>query len=327
MAAQETYLLKFNADTGEFTQAVEKATDKVKELKVESSNTGQSGKSAFGLLDQATGGLAGKVKQSVDAVKGLNIGLRGTKAAIAATGIGLLIVAVGELIANFDKISDFFRDKTRENALQRENFFISRAVESQKESLEIAKIQKQSANDIFKIRQSLLDIEEDQLTNEIAIKKEQGDQEAVLELQKSLRQKQLDIVLLQATAEQDLQDILEQSKRLNDAGYAASKAREEAVKSEQDQLNALSERSKKFTEELAATRKQLAYQTKEYTKASEGEYKLGVAKLIAEKEILIAQAEANLTEVLSQEETLRAAIQTKLSGHDAALSQSKDAVH
>lgn len=327
MAAQETYLIKFNADTGEFTQAVEKATDKVKELKVESSNTGQSGKSAFGLLDQATGGLAGKVKQSVDAVKGLNIGLRGTKAAIAATGIGLLIVAVGELIANFDKISDFFKDKTRENALQRENFFISRAVESQKESLEIAKIQKQSANDIFKIRQSLLDIEEDQLTNEIAIKKEQGDQEAVLELQKNLRQKQLDIVLLQATAEQDLQDILEQSKRLNDAGYAASKAREEVVKSEQDQLNALSERSKKFTEELAATRKQLAYQTKEYTKASEGEYKLGVAKLIAEKEILIAQAEANLTEVLSQEETLRAAIQTKLSGHDAALSQSKDALH
>ena len=64
MAAQETYLIKFNADTGEFTQAVEKATDKVKELKVESSNTGQSGKFAFGLLDQATGGLAGKVKQS-----------------------------------------------------------------------------------------------------------------------------------------------------------------------------------------------------------------------------------------------------------------------
>ena len=327
MATTENIILKVSADTGEFTQAVEKATDKVKELKDESTNTGESGKFAFGLLDQATGGLAGKVKQSVTAVKGLNIGLKGTKAAIAATGIGLLIVAVGELIANFDKISDFFRDKTRENALQRENALLAWAGESQKESLEIAKIQKQSANDIFKIRQSLLEIEEDQLTNEIAIKKEQGDQEAVLQLQKNLRQKQLDIVLLQATAEQDLQDILEQSKRLNDAGYAASKAREEAVKSEQEQLNALSERSKKFTDEIAATRKQLAYQTKEYEKASEGEYKLGVAKLIAEKEILIAQAEANLTEVLSQEETLRAAIQTKLAGHDAALSQSKDAVH
>lgn len=40
------------------------------------------------------------------AAKGTSVALKGVKTAIAATGIGLLIVALGELIANWDKVRD-----------------------------------------------------------------------------------------------------------------------------------------------------------------------------------------------------------------------------
>ena len=318
MAAQETYLIKFNADTGEFTQAVEKATDKVKELKVESSNTGQSGKFAFGLLDQATGGLAGKVKQSVTAVKGLNIGLKGTKAAIAATGIGLLIVAVGELIANFDKISEFFRDKTREGSLQRETELMERQLDVSRENLELANIQKKSSQDIFAIKESILKNEETQLEREIAIKHEQGDQEAILELQKNLRQKQLDIVILQATAEQDLQDILEESKRINDEGYAASKAREEAVKKEQDALRAVSR-------EVGGLQVAIQMADAEISKYTEGTE--AHAKAVAFYAEQRAKDEASLLPLLEQQATIQEAVNKKLAAYDEVLEGGKAGAH
>jgi hypothetical protein len=318
MAAQETYLLKFNADTGEFTQAVEKATDKVKELKVESSNTGQSGRFAFGLLDQATGGLAGKVKQSVDAVKGLNIGLRGTKAAIAATGIGLLIVAVGELIANFDKISEFFRDKTREGSLKREAELMERQLDVSRENLELANIQKKSSQDIFALKESILKNEETQLEREIAIKHEQGDQEAILELQKNLRQKQLDIVLLQATAEQDLQDILEESKRINDEGYAASKAREESVKKEQDALRAVS----REVGGLQAAIQMADAEISKYTEGTEAH-----AKAVAFYAEQRAKDEASLLPLLEQQAIIQEAVNKKLAAYDEVLEGGKAGAH
>jgi hypothetical protein len=59
------------------------------------------------LLDRLTGGLAGMFEKSFKAVQGLNLGLKGMKAAIAATGIGLLVVAVGALVENWEKVLGF----------------------------------------------------------------------------------------------------------------------------------------------------------------------------------------------------------------------------
>lgn len=66
------------------------------------------------LLDRLTGGLAGMFEKSFEAVKGLNLGLKGMRAAIAATGIGLLVVAVGALVENWEKVVGFLNGATSE---------------------------------------------------------------------------------------------------------------------------------------------------------------------------------------------------------------------
>ena len=57
--------------------------------------------------------LVSQVNGAIPIVKSLNLtatkGLKGVKAAIASTGIGLLIIAVGELAANWSKVTDAVR--------------------------------------------------------------------------------------------------------------------------------------------------------------------------------------------------------------------------
>ena len=67
---------------------------------------------AAGSIDVASPGfreLVSQVRGAIPIVKSLNLtattGLKGIKAAIASTGIGLLIIAVGELAANWSKVS------------------------------------------------------------------------------------------------------------------------------------------------------------------------------------------------------------------------------
>ena len=56
------------------------------------------------LLDKLTGGLASSFKKAYTGVQGLVKGIGGIKGAIAATGIGLLVVGIGELIKNWDSV-------------------------------------------------------------------------------------------------------------------------------------------------------------------------------------------------------------------------------
>lgn len=88
--------LEVDADTSKLNKAIEESEDAVKDL-------GSTGKNAIGLLDQATGGLATKFMQAKGGIGQLIKGLNLTKVAIAGTGIGLLVVAIGSLIAYFTK--------------------------------------------------------------------------------------------------------------------------------------------------------------------------------------------------------------------------------
>ena len=72
---------------------------------------------AAGSIDVASPGfreLVSQVRGAIPIVKSLNLtavkGLKGVKAAIASTGIGLLIIAVGELAANWSKVTDAVKD-------------------------------------------------------------------------------------------------------------------------------------------------------------------------------------------------------------------------
>ena len=58
------------------------------------------------LLDQVTGGLASQVRSVVDANRLFNISLKGTRAALIATGVGAFVVALGLVVAYWEDISD-----------------------------------------------------------------------------------------------------------------------------------------------------------------------------------------------------------------------------
>ncbi len=86
----------FQRNVGDYANAFEKAFDKV----------------LGGLQNNDTfiGKLAGNIKNLIPVIKAANTtatkGLSGVKKAIASTGIGLLVVAVGTLAANWDKVSE-----------------------------------------------------------------------------------------------------------------------------------------------------------------------------------------------------------------------------
>ena len=103
MATQENYLLKFNADTGELTQSLERVSSSINKLDSQVGTTNSSVEGGMQKLDQMTGGLITSFKAARTGLKGAVAGMKTLKGAIAATGIGLLVVAVGSLVLWFQK--------------------------------------------------------------------------------------------------------------------------------------------------------------------------------------------------------------------------------
>lgn len=108
------YILRFLPDTEELEKAIENVGKNLEGI-------GKKGDAAMGLLDQATGGATGKLdslfkgfKSAQQGVQGFNLGLKGTKAAIVSTGIGALVVLLGELIANWDSIIGAINSASKE---------------------------------------------------------------------------------------------------------------------------------------------------------------------------------------------------------------------
>ena len=103
-------------------EATDETTQGIQEIKQEASavgekfdDVGSKSKAAIKLIDKATGGLATKVISTGQSVAKLGKGLvssfkagvtgaNALKTAIAATGIGLLLVAIGAIAANWDSI-------------------------------------------------------------------------------------------------------------------------------------------------------------------------------------------------------------------------------
>ena len=95
--------------------AAEGAADGFKELGEESKNAGEAGEGAVSVLDEATGGLASRFKNVIVGVKKMGVALKASfksgvagasslKKGIAATGIGLLVVALATIVAYWDDI-------------------------------------------------------------------------------------------------------------------------------------------------------------------------------------------------------------------------------
>ena len=95
--------------------AAEGAATEFKDLGKEAKTAGEGGEGAMVLLDEATGGLASRFKNVVTGVKQMGTslvtsfkagikGANGLKIGIAATGIGLLVIALGAIVAYWEDI-------------------------------------------------------------------------------------------------------------------------------------------------------------------------------------------------------------------------------
>ncbi len=68
---------------------------------------------AIAVLDSLTGGLASRFRDTLEASRLFNISLKGMRTALVATGIGAFIVALGLVVAYWDRIKDAIRGTTQ----------------------------------------------------------------------------------------------------------------------------------------------------------------------------------------------------------------------
>ena len=142
-------------------------------------------------IDKLTGGFATKVvklgkgfKSGVGGIKSFIVGLSGVKKALLATGIGALVVLVGPLIANFDKIKTLLLgiSKESENAAK----FTKETAEASKQQLDNL----EASNNILKLQgkteKEIRDLKRQQ-TNETILALE-----ASLKTQKTIRDLQIE---------------------------------------------------------------------------------------------------------------------------------------
>ena len=110
MAIQKN--IKINVDTDEAVRDLNKLEGSLKEVNQEAGKTttgikdvGENG-GAIAVLDSLTGGLATRFRDAYEASKLFNFSLKGTRAALIATGIGLFVVALGTIVAYWSEISE-----------------------------------------------------------------------------------------------------------------------------------------------------------------------------------------------------------------------------
>tara|TARA_R110000787_G_C13419932_1_gene444806 strand:+ start:19 stop:1917 length:1899 start_codon:yes stop_codon:yes gene_type:complete len=95
--------------------------------------------SAMSVLNKVTGGLATQFRTVIGATKAFNAQLKITKSALITTGIGILVVLLGEVIANWKQIIGYFDDAAKKAKEQKEQ--LNRSLEFSNERLKTLKLQ------------------------------------------------------------------------------------------------------------------------------------------------------------------------------------------
>lgn len=186
----------------DFADAVKKATkqtedleDATKDLGKSSEQAGEAGEGAIKVLDEATGGLATKVKevggglkamgkQAVTAFKGAVQGASAMGKALIATGIGAIVVALGLIVAYWDDIKGLVNGTSR---AQRDLLAATEdTLEANRESLSITEESENSLRLAGKSEREIRDLKIQQ-TNEVITATE-----ALLEQQKQMKKSQVE---------------------------------------------------------------------------------------------------------------------------------------
>ena len=141
MAVKTEIEIGINAEGAK--SSLDGATDALSQIGESLQGVESAGDAAFGILDQATGGLASSVKgviggiqsfgkSAVTAFRASTAGAGALKKALISTGIGALVVAVGLLVAYWDDIVGFISGASEEQ---------KKLVEDAKESVRLAEEQ------------------------------------------------------------------------------------------------------------------------------------------------------------------------------------------
>lgn len=108
--------LEVEAKTGKAKKAIDDLNNSLEQV----ADAGDKNREGFELLDQATGGYAGQIKNlaggirdGIKGAKGFAKSLKGVKGALLATGIGAIVVALGLIVAYWDEIVALFDDGTK----------------------------------------------------------------------------------------------------------------------------------------------------------------------------------------------------------------------
>lgn len=259
MAKRErTEIVRFDAKTGKFQNKLGGITEKIRKVKDAAKETAEGTEKAFddssgkiaGALDVFTGGLFGELQTVKEGVRGLVPAFKGLRGAIISTGVGALIVLLGELIANFDTIQEWFRDKTREEALMKENKLIEKRNRLLSEELITLESQEASARVLFNIRQEMLENDIKRLRNLREIGVEQDDQEKIEEAITGLKEKQLELSKLMAEEEARRTNLREEARRLIDEEYAKEAEERDATKQFDQELEVINKRRRDLNLEM-----------------------------------------------------------------------------
>ena len=155
--------------------AAEGAADGFKELGEESKNAGEAGEGAVSVLDEATGGLASRFKNVIVGVKKMGVALKASfksgvagasslKKGIAATGIGLLVIALATIVAYWDDIVGLVSGVSSQQKKLNEE--VEANVASQQEALDAISAQENSLKLQGKTEAEIRDLKIQQ-TNEV----------------------------------------------------------------------------------------------------------------------------------------------------------------
>ena len=177
-AAVQGTLNLLNIESTEFEKAM---------IKVQSAMAIAQGVGGMKDLIEGGGTLITVFKNAVTGVKAFIKSLTGVKAAIAATGIGIFVVLLGELYANWDKITKLFKDVSGIKSTTDKMNDLKIAIDNNNKSLntlnndalsKYLQTLKTAKGDLEKIKQAEDELTETNLRNALSIA-QQNEQNAI----------------------------------------------------------------------------------------------------------------------------------------------------
>lgn len=303
--------------TNKASRPINKAGREIERLGQRASRAGKEAKADWGGLGDLFSGLLPRGLQSTirsfkstqRQIGRLSKSFKVLKGAIAATGLGLLVVVLGEIIANWETITEFFSDTTREDQLKKETKLLEDQNTKLSAQLTLQKAMGATAGELYKTREDILKVEARLLEKEIERLRLDNEKTSAQRVQVDLEKKELELLALQVTEERRRSDILNEARATTDETYSAELKRQKVVEKEMELMADL-EREAQTHRSNAEIHEERIQQYKGTDVEGTEFYNQQIAWRNEEQE--------KLTGILADQEVLQTAINKKLDEYDNA---------